>query len=239
MGQKSKYTIAQLKNEKREAKAAKKRKMATRDMIVRFLIVCEGGQTEPNYFQALVKDCYSEVRSEDIIGEGRSTCSLVKRADEIKRQLEYRRQLSFDRVWIVFDKDDFNDFNEAIQLAGQKGFNAAWSNEAFELWYLLHFAYLDVAISRRDYISKIENEVRKHAGYKTFRYKKNNPDIYALLKEIGDEQKAKLNACRLRKFFEHSVDYKSHRPCTTVDLLVEELQHPEKIISAVNVGNFA
>ena len=69
--------------------------------------------------------------------------------------------MKFDRVWVVFDKDDFNDFNEAIALAGRKGFMAGWSNEAFELWYLLHFVYLDSAISRADYITKLENEIRR------------------------------------------------------------------------------
>lgn len=59
---------------------------------------------------------------------GRSTCALVKKTEEIRERLERQRQLKFDRVWGVFEKDDFNDFNEAIALAGRKG--AAWSNEA-------------------------------------------------------------------------------------------------------------
>ncbi|MDE6337954.1 MAG: RloB family protein [Muribaculaceae bacterium] len=230
MGQLPKSKIEQLKREKREAKAAKKRKVATRDKIVRFLIVCEGERTEPNYFKELVKDRYSVVRSEEIIGEGRSTCALVKRAEEIKLKLERQRQLTFDRVWVVFDKDDFNDFNEAISLSESKGLNAGWSNEAFELWYLLHFIYLDVAISRVDYIKKLETEIRKHKGYETFKYKKNDKGIYALLKIIGDEALAKTRATKLREFFANSQDYKNNKPCTNVDILINELQHPEDLI---------
>ena len=127
-------------------------------------------------------------------------------------------------------KDDFNDFNEAIQLASRKGFYPAWTNEAFELWYLLHFVYLDAAISRADYITKLENEIRKHDGYTDFSYKKNDPGIYALLQAIGNENQAKINAQKLRKFFEHSFDYKSHKPCTTVDVLVDELEHPNEFV---------
>ena len=56
MGLLPKYKIEELKREKREAKAAKKRKENTRSKIVRFLIVCEGLRTEPNYFLALVRD---------------------------------------------------------------------------------------------------------------------------------------------------------------------------------------
>lgn len=229
MGQPPKSKIEQLKREKRAAKAAKKRKVAVRDKIVRFLVVCEGERTEPNYFRELARDRYSEVRSEEIIGEGRSTCALVKRTADIKAQLEHQRQLTFDRVWVVFDRDDFNDFNEAIELAERKGFNAAWTNEAFELWYLLHFVYLDAAISRRDYIKKIENVIREYEGYKDFNYKKNDPGIYALLQAIGNENHAKINSRKLREFFCHSLDYKNHKPCTTVDILVNELEHPEEI----------
>lgn len=234
MGQLPKSKIEQLKREKREAKAAKKRKVATRDKIVRFLVVCEGERTEPNYFKGLVKDRYSEVRSEEIVGEGRSTCALVKKTGEIRQRLEHQRQLKFDRVWVVFDKDDFNDFNEAIALAERKGYGAAWSNEAFELWYLLHFIYLDAAISRADYIAKLEAEIRRFEGYKDFKYRKNDEGIYALLQKIGNDELAKERAQKLRRFFEHTFDYKSHKPCTTVDLLVEELEYPESLLTAVN-----
>lgn len=227
MGQLPKSKIEKLKQEKRQAKAAKKRKVATRKKIVRFLIVCEGERTEPNYFKELVKDKYSEVRSEEIIGEGRSTCALVRKTEEIRDKLERQRQLRFDRVWVVFDKDDFNDFNDAIELAKSKGYQPGWTNEAFELWYLLHFVYLDSAISRVDYIKILEAEIRKHPSYINFKYKKNDSGIYALLHEIGDEDQARKRARKLRKFHDRDIDYKNHKPCTTVDILVDELQHPE------------
>lgn len=235
MGQLPKSKIELLKREKREAKAAKKRKVATRDKIVRFLIVCEGERTEPNYFKELVKDKYSEVRAEEIVGEGRSTCALVKKTEEIKAMLERQRQLKFDRVWVVFDKDDFQDFNEAIILAEKKGYKAAWTNEAFELWYLLHFVYLDAAISRADYISKLENEIRKIEGHENFRYKKNDSGMYSLLQQIGNESQAKAWAAKLRKFFEHTQDYKSHKPCTHVDILVDELENPEMLYKYLGI----
>lgn len=230
MGLLPKYKIEELKREKREAKAAKKRKENSRSKIVRFLIVCEGERTEPNYFQALVKDRYSEVRDEKILGEGRSTCALVRRTLQVKEELERKRQLSFDRIWVVFDKDDFNDFYEAIDLAKEYSFNCAWSNEAFELWYFLHFQYLDAGISRHDYIVKLQNEIRKHAGYEEYKYKKNDALIYKIVTQIGNEDFAKQCAARLRSFFEGDRDYKEHKPCTTVDLLVDELEHPQRLL---------
>ncbi len=230
MGLLPKYKIEELKREKREAKAAKKRKENTRSKIVRFLIVCEGSRTEPNYFLALVRDRYSEVRDEKIVGEGKSTCALVKRTLQIKDELERKRQLPFDRVWVVFDKDDFTDFNEAIQLATSYSFQSAWTNEAFELWYLLHFQYLDAGISRHDYIEKLQSEIRKHPGYENYEYKKNDVSVYKMLTTIGNEDLAKRYAERLRSFFEDDEDYKEHKPCTTVDLLVRELENPEKLL---------
>lgn len=230
MGLLPKYKIEQLKCEKREAKAAKKRKEKIRSKIVRFLIVCEGTRTEPNYFQALVKDRYSEVRDEKIFGEGKSTCALVKRTLQIKEELESKRQLPFDRVWVVFDKDDFNDFNEAIHLAETYSFHSAWTNESFELWYFLHFQYLDAGISRHDYIVKLQDEIRKHSGYEDYEYRKNDPSIYKILNTIGDENFAKQCAKRLRSFFEGDIDYVEHKPCTTVDLLVDELEDPSFLL---------
>lgn len=130
----------------------------------------------------------------------------------------------------MFDKDDFNDFNEAIQLTKKYGFECAWSNEAFELWYFLHFQYLDSAISRHDYIIKLLNEIRKHKGYERYEYKKNDSSTYQLITSIGDEEFAKNCAIQLREYFKSDNDYQEHKPCTTVDLLVAELEFPEKLL---------
>lgn len=234
MGQTPKYRLQQLKAEKRKAKAARKRKENTRSKIVRFLIVCEGTKTEPSYFQSLVKDKYSIVRKEKIIGQGRSTCSLVKKAKRIIEDYKDKSYLSFDRIWIVFDKDENNDFNEAIKLCESYSFNSAWSNESIELWFLLHFQYIESRIDRKSYITKLEEEIRKNSGHENFKYQKNDSSIYRLLITLGDEQKAKTFAARLRSKFKGNSDYKNHKPCTTVDLLVNELENPENVLSKIN-----
>ncbi len=229
MGHSKKEALAQLKKERREAKAAKKRKENNRPDRVRFLIVCEGSKTEPNYFEALIEDNGSSICEVDIEGKGMATVRLVEEAEAIKKKLEHQNDTKFDRVWVVFDKDDFTDFNQAIDLAKQKGFLTAWSNEAFELWYYLHFAYLDTAISRDDYIAKLQDFIRKKLNDNTFVYKKRDPDIYYLLKEHGSEANAKKYAARLRTLH-NGTDYATHKPCTYIDLLVQELRHPEKVL---------
>lgn len=109
MGYSRKEEIAKLRRERKEAKTARKRKENVREKLVRFLIVCEGTKTEPHYFEALINNHISEIRDVEIEGEGRATVALVDRTQEIKVELERKNAMSFDRVWVVFDKDDFND----------------------------------------------------------------------------------------------------------------------------------
>ena len=229
MGYSRKEEIAKLRRDRKEAKAASKRKENVREKRVRFLIVCEGTKTEPHYFEALVDNHISEVRDVEIEGEGRATVALVDRTEEIKVGLERKNAMAFDRVWVVFDKDDFDDFNDAIKKASKLGFKSAWTNEAFELWYYLHFEYLDTGISREAYIDKLQDAFRKKMGDKGFKYRKGNPDIYSLLQQYGSEDLAKRFAKRLRGLYT-GTNYAAHKPCTMVDKLVEELEHPEFLL---------
>ena len=229
MGYSRKEEIERLRRERREAKASKKRKENVREKLVRFLIVCEGTKTEPHYFEALIKNYISTVREVTIEGEGRATVALVDRTLEIKQELERKNAMSFDRVWVVFNKDDFDDFNDAIKKANKLGFHSAWTNEAFELWYYLHFEYLDTGIGRADYIKKLEEAFKEKLGDSHFEYKKGNPDIYSLLQQYGREDLAKRFAQQLRGLYT-GTDYAAHKPCTMVDKLVEELEHSELLL---------
>ena len=229
MGYSRKEEIAKLKQERRKAKASQKRREKTREKLVRFLIVCEGEKTEPHYFEALIKNCISTIREVIIEGEGRATVALVDRAQAIKQELERKNAMAFDRVWLVFDKDNFDDFNEAIRKAKKLGFQCAWSNEAFELWYLLHFAYLDTGIGRNAYVEKLQGFFREKMGDTDFEYKKGNPNIYRLLQKHGSEDLAISHANKLRASYE-GTDYANHKPCTMVDKLVKELKDPKKLL---------
>lgn len=229
MGYSRKEEIAKLRRERKEAKAAKKRKENIREKLVRFLIVCEGTKTEPHYFEALINNYISAVREVTIEGEGRATIALVDRTQEIKTELERKNAMSFDRVWVVFDKDNFDDFNDAIKKAKKLGFKSAWTNEAFELWYYLHFEYLDTGISRSSYIEKLEEAFRNRMGDETFKYRKGNPEIYSLLQLYGREDLAKRFAKKLRRLHT-GTNYAKHKPCTMVDKLVEELEQPEFLL---------
>ena len=112
------------------------------------LIVCEGENTEPSYFNQF-RLSTARIKS---VGEGYNTVSLVNRALVLSQKDKY------DQVWCVFDKDDFSakDFNQAIQIAEANDFGVAYSNQAFEYWLILHLDdHQGAAMPRQDYHQRI------------------------------------------------------------------------------------
>lgn len=182
-----------------------------------FLIICEGAETEPNYFRSFPVD--KKVISLDIKGEGKTHKSLVQEAIKLKEDTE-EYDPETDQIWCVFDRDkdgkkptDKQSFKAAIQMAENNNIKIAYSNDAFELWYLLHFHYYDTAISRKDY----QDMLRKLLGHE---YQKNSQTIYD---ELKDKQiDAIKNAKRLLKQYE-PPNPEGDNPSTTVYLLVETL----------------
>lgn len=212
---------------KRFAREEHKRKQDVRNKRMYYLIVCEGAKTEPNYFEGLKQDLPKGVLTAyqiDIEGTGRNTQSLVEEAERLKAAYEKNTTRAIDKLWVVFDKDSFDaeSFNNAINYCMAHGIGCAWSNEAFELWYLLHFHYYNNAISRKDYQDLIEQNLQPFLGDE-YRYQKNSVETYALLKEYGSIEDAIRNAKKLERNFAGRQDYANHNPCTIVYKLVEEL----------------
>ena len=204
-------------------------KFEPKEEQIRFLIVCEGEETERNYFNAIIDKIPTVRNGSEVKGVGMNTVSLVNRALEIKEDLEQKNDMTFDQVWVVFDKDNFESFNKAIEMANTHGIQSAWTNESFELWFYLHFDYLDTGISRSQYIEKLEKKISTKKGEK-FKYEKEDPRIYELLQKYGNENLAIRYAQQLRESYE-DTNYAKHNPCTMVDKLVEKLnsfkQHKE------------
>jgi hypothetical protein len=214
---------------KRFVRQEQKRKKDIRNKRKYYLIVCEGEKTEPNYFQGLKDDLPKGVLTYyqiDIEGTGRNTQSLVDEALRLQKLYEQENNRPIDRLWVVFDRDSFsaNDFNNAVLRCqnSKPEIGCAWSNEAFELWYLLHFHYYNHAMSRKDYQNAIEANLKPAIG-DNYRYLKNSKEMYALLKEHGNLDDAIRNAKGLSKNFERRQDYANHSPSTRVWQLVEEL----------------
>lgn len=213
----------------------KKRKEESKKLApYRYLIVCEGTKTEPYYFQGikrLIDQKYEDTVTIkerkfniNIVGTGRNTEDLVNFTIEEIDKAKSLGELPYGNIWVVFDKDDFTEhqFNNAITQAKRNDYKVAWSNEAIELWFLLYFEYLQSSVHRSQYIDKL-NEYFCIFGLG--KYEKNLKNIYEILNEFGNLDNAIANAKRLRKLYVQRQILKPAQmnPCTTVDILVEEL----------------
>ena len=144
-----------------------------------FLIMCEGKETEPNYFNGLkqlINSKYGDkvdvlIPSISVKGTGKNTTDLVNYTERFVNQAGKK----YGKVWIVFDKDDYKDiqFNQAIKRATAVNYNAAWSNPCFELWLLLHLK--SVLLSIPQYSSSIST-----SSLTEFNNSKNSLFVYFL-----------------------------------------------------------
>ncbi len=191
------------------------------------LIVCEGENTEPTYFQQF-KLSSATIKP---VGEGYNTISLVKRAIQLSTEKQY------EQVWCVFDADPKPDnpkqaqnFNDAIKLADKKGFGIAYSNQAFEYWIILHFEdHQGGGMNRCDYNHKINSFLRPfRLGYEGEDSKIITEEIFELLDGIDDKTNKERKALAIYRakrnydLFDH-INPAYEESSTTVFRLVEEL----------------
>ena len=209
--------------QKRKAERSKRKREIREPYPDSFLIITEGEKTEPYYFAGLKKIVLEKAGKDNISlkplikisGQGKNTLSLINAVDEIVN----RETMLFKEVWVVFDKDDFPQFDEAIRTAQHKGYQVAWSNQSFEYWLLLHFQYLDSALHRHDIVQKVNEHFQKQHH---LCYDKNDPNVFAHTAASGGLKKALTNAQRIRDTYQASAQPGNCNPCTTVDLLVRK-----------------
>jgi hypothetical protein len=94
----------------------------------------------------------------------------------------------------------------------------AYSNQAFELWYVLHFCYMQNANGRVAYRKMLD----KFLGFK---YEKDDPRMYQIL--LSKMDKAIENAKKLLEEYDHPRPGQND-PSTRVHELVLELREQSK-----------
>ncbi|MCF0049230.1 RloB family protein [Dyadobacter sp. LJ53] len=229
----------------------------TADSLPLFIIFCEDEVSEPVYFKyfetALIKV--------NLIGNQKSKTDHVIKAlahcyqeDYMERKggIDYLKQQE-TQVWCVFDRDDTKiegkqavenvSFNESITTAEGRGLKVAWSNDAFELWILLHFEELKAELNyadRETYYQRLtdifeqmpdknEDLVKvlaiKNSNYKQhFKREKNFRNAvrpYLVSKTLLAIERAK--ALEKTHDVAPAKNYSDRIPCTMVHYLVEEL----------------
>jgi RloB-like protein len=173
-----------------------------------FLIFCEG-PTEVGYFNSF------NVRAKPLYGK--TVLKMVEDAIAYKKK-ERRKS---DQYWIVFDKDDNSDedFDKAILLAQENDIQVAWSNQAFECWFILHYRDFNRSCHRGDYEKQLKKFILeydsskkgKQQGERLFNYTR--PDIGAAIK----------NARKGYLSFKTGTPPSQRETCTKVFELVEEI----------------
>lgn len=195
----------------------------------RLLIVCEGRETEPNYFEGL-RDEAAVRRSFSVVvqkGKGGSRLGFVQQAIAQQDKAAARNE-HFDEVWCVFDVEQAGQQEQVVKaraLADEHGIQLALSNPSFECWLLAHFIRTKKAFAGAD---KVIEELNKHWQSEFERdYEKNDEQLYT---RLADRTRTAIdNARKVRKQdWASSPDIVDCNSATDVYRLVERLLGPSK-----------
>lgn len=148
------------------------------------LIITEGTDTEPAYFGAMkdiINSTYSDHIQLGVYGAGDNTLSLFQKAQNMVASSTN----GYKHVWVVYDTDDFpaDHINKTAELCASESteettYHAIWSNQCIELWFLLHFSFMQSDLHRTSYWPKL-TEILTLLGFG--KYEKNRTDMYRIL----------------------------------------------------------
>ena len=229
----------------------------TSNNLYTFNIFCEGKNSEPIYFK------WFETPSIKIIthGEQKSMCKNINKTltkcleDGILKKLENGRYELYEEgmeIWCAFDRDKGAngisieegdvDFNSALTIAQNSPLKIAWSNDAFDLWILLHLedilSDLEQAKTRSYYFEKLTTYFKSHPTpnellsktlkHKSFSYEKDLKQEKKIKQIIIPEiiSKTQIAIERAKHLFSMHLsenDFAKKMPCTTIFQLVERL----------------
>ena len=197
-----------------------------------FYVFYGGEVTEKKYFEGLRTDLANKVKDKSQFVHLRyangTPDQIVRSAlKEVNdRQQEGTENTHEDIVWVVFDKDDFNDYSSAIALVQQQQeINVAYSNECFELWLLLHFQEQKTPIRRKALTEFLRKKWEDTTGtiIDSKREVKHFP--YGTVRKHGDRNEAIVRAKSLHQQAREKNPQSPWEvnPATTVYELVEQL----------------
>ena len=197
------------------------RKKASRADYDRILIVCEGGKTEPQYFDEIRQFYRLHTANVRVLPGAYGTAP--QQVVDFARD-ECRKTRKWEKVYCVFDRDDHLNFNNALQSAAATDkkikndinksirFRAIKSIPCFELWLLLHFEY----VSREIHRDEVRHLLRQQDRLPN--YEKGQGGHFELTRHLLET--AYQNADRLK---EEQRRHGRENPFTDVDMLVKEL----------------
>lgn len=195
-----------------------RRRAPRREPRRRFILVCEGKNTEPAYFDAvrqLFKDALIEVQIEGAMGVPLTIArKAAQQAEGLRRQARDSYEEN-DEIWAVFDRDAHPDFDRAIAVCNAAGVNIARSNPCFEIWLILHYCDYNAPLGR--------HKAQKHFQTLCPMYKARggkNVDTKPLMNNI--EQAEKRAERQLKERSKERAEF--GEPSTTVGQLTKSIR---------------
>ena len=212
--------------------AYRDRRRSLREERQYILVVSEDKKSSVFYFKALNKLLQAHSATIGLLpkGAGRNTQSLIKfvEKNKLKWLKEVRADIDindFDEVWVVFDRDSFpkDKFDNAIDSAKKHGYKVAWSNECFELWYLLHFRDVVAGISRNAIYDTLTKEMKLSKKYVEFKGDEGIEIHQKMTQNPSVKQAIKRAKTLFKEFCVEKIPPHRGNPCTLVFMLIEKL----------------
>ena len=196
-----------------ERKASGRRK---RNPVV--YLICEGSETEIRYFKKFrSRECNIDIVP--VPSQYKSADKLVQKARATIGYSPYYPDEG-DIIWCVFDRDDNTNamLSKAKQVAIKEGYQIAFSNPSFEVWFLLHFNNQTTPVENCEAVIKLLKKKGRLEQYEK------NKEVYEQLKPLQEAaiDRAKKRVAALQA--EHTeILSRESNPVTTVAELVEYL----------------
>lgn len=184
-----------------------------------YFIVTDTKETVQNYMFGLRNSIPPELQGKLVIKVVKTkTKNLVKEALNLASL-----NPQYGEIWIIFDRDQVQNFDEIISEAITKGINIGWTNPCIEEWFSAYFGAMPTYANSVSCCNGFEQIFERNAHQK---YVKSDLAIYEKLNRFGNEEKAIRIATQ--KMHDHGIQgkYKPSEqiPGTTVHLLVDEIK---------------
>ncbi len=132
---------------------------------VQFTLFCEGENTEPAYFSAIRKfygDALVSIESRGGVGGPITIADKAlkfAKSGGLARGSRWKQNLfeKQDQLWVVFDRDEHERYEEAVNLCEASGIGVAGSNPCLEVWLILHEQDYD----RPDNSHQVQKELQR------------------------------------------------------------------------------
>lgn len=135
---------------------------------VKIYVVCEGRNTEPDYFGRCVEFYGASLVEMEVVSGAGVPMTLVGKAVDLRSRLLAESRRSKDsfsacfRVWAVFDRDEHPAVAEALELAERNKIDVAFSDPCFELWPILHLQDYGAQDGRHELQKRLSGIMEKY-----------------------------------------------------------------------------